>query len=487
MRFLAPSTAVLACLALAACAHRPQPDLRLPPAYEAHQEAHAPAVALDRWWTSFNDPQLTALIDNALVANPDAKTATARLREARATRASQLSSYLPQGNPSGSATRTENTQISGGFDLPGIPIAGLSGSGVTRSYSGDLNVSWEIDLFGRLFAAKRATDADVAAAAFDYYGVRASLAAQVADAYFQARGLAIQLADAQETVRIRRQLYDLASRRAERGLAPTSEADRVAGDLAQAESQALSLEGELKVQRRLLLILAGRASEATTAVDVPAFVTRAPAVPASLPSDMLRRRPDVLAAEADLAGAFGRQDLARLAFLPTFTLRPGFGWSRSIQVGSDAPPNESKNWSIGVGATQPLFDIPNLIAQNKIYNARAEQAAAAYEKTVQTAFSEAEAALVRLDADRRRVDVLVDGEARAQRAYKAAYKGYELGLNDLETTLSSEQSWRQTRVQLTSAQVQSVRDAVAAFKAIGGGWPVGAPAPAPQAVAARTQ
>lgn len=485
MRLLAPSTAVLACVALAACAHRAEPDLRLPAAYEAHQPANAPAVDLDRWWTTFNDPQLTALIDSALVANPDAKTATARLREARATRVSQLSSYLPQGNPSGSATRTDTDQIEGGLPA-GLEIPGLSFGGVSKSYSGDLNVSWEIDLFGRLFAAKRATDADVAAAEFDYYGVRASLAAQVADAYFQARGLAIQLADAQETVRIRRQLYDLASRRAERGLAPTSEPDRVAGDLAQAESQALSLEGELKVQRRLLLILAGRASETTTSVDVPAFVGAAPAVPASLPSDMLRRRPDVLAAEADLAGAFGRQDLARLAFLPTFTLRPGYGWSRQEQPGSIS---ESKSWSIGVGATQPLFDIPNLIAQNKIYNARAEQAAAAYEKTVQTAFSEAEAALVRLDADRRRVGVLTDGEARAERAYKAAYLGYTLGLNDLETTLSSEQAWRQTRVQLTSAQVQSVRDAVQAFKAVGGGWPVGAPAPvpAPKAVAARTQ
>jgi len=485
MRFLAPSTAVLACLALTACAHRPEPDLRLPAAYEAHQEARAPAVELDRWWTSFNDPQLTSLIDSALIANPDAKTAVARLREARATRTSQLSSYLPQGNPSASARRTDTDQISTSLDVPGFPaeLIGLGG-GVSRSFSGALDVSWEIDLFGRLFAAKRATDADVAAAAFDYYGVRATLAAQVADAYFQARGLAIQLADAEETVRIRRQLYDLASRRAERGLAPTSEADRVAGDLAQAEAQALSLEGELKVQRRLLLILAGRASEATTSVEVPALVGVAPAVPASLPSEMLRRRPDVLAAEADLAGAFGRQDLARLAFLPTFTLRPGIGWSKQEQPGTSS---ESKNWSIGVGAVQPLFDIPNLIAQNKIYNARAEQAAAAYEKTVQTAFSEAEAALVRLDADRRRVDLLTDGEARAARAYKAAYKGYELGLNDLETTLSAEQAWRQTRFQLTSAQVQAVRDAVQAFKAIGGGWPVGAPAPVPNALAARTQ
>lgn len=477
MRLLVPSTTVLACLVLAACATRAEPDLRLPAAYEVPPPKQAPAVELDRWWATFNDPQLTALIDSALVANPDAKTAAARLREARATRVSQLSSFLPQGNPSASATRTDTTQIAGGFGIPG-----LEAGGVSEAYSGNFNVSWEVDIFGRVFAARRAADADVEAAGFDYYTARTSLAAQVADAYFQARGLAIQLADARETVRIRRDLYDLTTRRAERGLAPTSEADRVAGDLAQAEAQAETLAAELQVQKRTVLILAGRTWEPTASVDIQPFVGVAPEVPASLPSDLLRRRPDVRSAEAQLRGVFGRQDLTRLAFLPTFTLNPGFGWSRSEQPGFV---NETSNWSIGGAVTQPVFDIPNLIAQTRIYDARAEQAAAAYERTVQTAFAEAEGTLVRLGADRRRVKLLTDGEARAERAYKAARQGFTLGLNDLETTLSAEQAWRQTRVQLTSAQVQAVRGAVQAYKAIGGGWPVGQTAPVPQAVAAR--
>ena len=471
----AASISLIACLALAACASKPKPDLRLPAAYEAPQPAAAVPVALDRWWTTFNDPQLNTLIEQALIANPDAKTAAARLREARATRDSSLFHFLPQGNPDGSATRT-NTK--GGLTIPGLEIPGLTSGGITDSYSANFNVSWEVDIFGRLFAAKRATDADVSAAGFDYVTARTSLAAQVADAYFQARGLAIQLDDARESARIERELYDTASKRADAGLAATSEPDRVAGDLAQSEAQVTALEAQLQAQRRTLLILAGRIVEPTSNIDVPPSVGVAPEVPASLPSDLLRRRPDVRSAEAQLAGAIGRQDVARLAFLPTFTLKPGYGWSKSVQGPSQTI---SSSWSIGGAVSQPILDIPNLVAQLKTYNARAEEAAAAYEKAVQTAFSESETALVGLDADRRRVALLTNGEARAHRAYNAALKGYQLGLNDLQTTLSSEQGWRSARTQLTSAQVQAVRRAVQAYKAIGGGWTVGDAPPKPLA------
>jgi outer membrane protein TolC len=104
---------------------------------------------------------------------------------------------------------------------------------------------------------------------------------------------------------------------------------------------------------------------------------------------------------------------------------------------------------------------------------------------VQTAFGEAEGAMVRLDANRRRVAILTDGEVRARRAYEASRLGFTRGLNDLQTTLSAETAWRATRTELTSAQVAAVRQAVQAYKAIGGGWPgaVGAPAPAPEAAA----
>lgn len=463
----------LAC-SVSACASapHPRPDLRLPAAYEAPAGPPADSGGIDRWWTVFQDVELNGLIDSAFAANPDAKTAAARLREARATWFTDMNRFLPQGDATSSASRQTTQQLSGSaISIPGLIIPGLQFAGTQEAYQANFNVSWEADIFGRAIVTRRAANADVAAAGFDYQSTRVSLAAQVADAYFQVRGLAIQLADARETVRIDRDLYELAGARARLGLVAKSEADRVAGDLARGEAQVEQLRTELQIEKRTLLILSGRAYDPTTSIDAPPDVGRAPAVPASLPSELLRRRPDVRSAEAGLAAAIGRENLARLAFLPTFTLSPGVGWSKTVQGGSALA---LSTWTLGAAVSQPVLDLPNLMAQLRVQNARTAEAAAAYEKAVQTAFGEAESALVRLDGDRRQVQLLTDGEVRARRAFEAARNGYARGLNDLETMLSAETSWRVTRTELTSAQVSAVRQAVQGFKAIGGGWADGA-------------
>jgi NodT family efflux transporter outer membrane factor (OMF) lipoprotein len=468
MRPQLPIAVVLA-LAVAACASPRAPDLNLPRAYEA-QPGAAGAVALDQWWTAFGDPQLTALVEQALAANTDVRTAASRLQEVRAQRTSALTAFLPQGDLTGSGSKTHTEQLSG----TQVSIPGFSTSGDSEAYRANFNVSWEVDLFGRVFAAMRAANADVSATRYAYEATRAAIAAQVADSYFQARGLAIQLADAQETVRIQSELYDLTSKRGQIGIAATSEADRVAGELAQARASAEALTAELQAQRRAILILAGRVVEPTSAIDAPPHVGDAPPVPAALPGELIGRRPDVRQAEAQLRSAAGRQDLAGLEFLPTITFTPGLGWSKTSQPGFES---ESRSWTIGGAITQPVLSIPRLLADLKVQNARTEQAVINYEKVVQTAFGEAEGALVRLDADRRRVTLLTDGEARARRAYNAARLGYDRGLTDLNTLLNTEQSWRATRAQLTAAQVQAVRRTVQAYKAIGGGWNPDRPAP----------
>jgi len=456
--------AVLACLALGACAHVRTADVRLPAAYEAPKGVPAGAIDLDRWWLAFNDAELTGLVDQALAANPDARSAAARLAEARANRAEALVHFLPQGDITGSTRRTDTKQLAGTvFNFPGF-----SSSGTSEASAVNFNASWEVDLFGRFFAARKAVNGDLAAARFDYEGARASLAASVADAYFQARGLAIQLADAQETVRIERELYDSATKRAAVGIAATSDADRVAGDLAQAQAQAAGLEAELQAQRRTILILAGRTIEPTANLAVDASVGQLPAVPAAIPSELLKRRPDVRQAEARVAAAAGRSETDVLAFLPTLDFTPGLGWQKQSQPGFTTT---VRTVVTGGSFTQPLLSIPRLLAELKAQDARTEQAVIAYEKAVQTAFSDSEGTLVRLDADRRRVALLTDGEARAARAYKAAKLGYDRGLTDLQTALSAEQSWRATRSQLTAAQVQAFRRTVQAYKALGGGWP----------------
>jgi NodT family efflux transporter outer membrane factor (OMF) lipoprotein len=463
MRFH-PSAAVLASLALVACAHARKADVRLPATYEAPQPAGAAAVALDHWWTAFGDPQLDGLVQHALEANPDARSATARLAEARASAQSSLTQFLPQGDATASARRTHTKQLSGTvFNFPGF-----SSSGTNEQDAANLNVSWEVDLFGRIFGAARAARGDIAAARFDYEGTRWSLAAQLADSYFQARGLAIQLADAREAVTIEQGLYELAQKRAQRGLGASSDADRVAGDLAQARASAESLAAQLQAARRQVLILAGRPIDPTSSLEVPAQVGRIPPVPATLPSQLLERRPDIREAQARVQSASGRLLLQDLAFFPTLSLTPGVGWSRTVQPGFSAT---TDSWTIGGSLTQPVFSIPRLLLDLKAQNARTEQAVLAYEKAVQTAFGEAEGALVNLEADRRRVDILAEGETRARRAYDAARLGYQRGLTDLDAVLNAEQAWRSARIQLTSTRVQGLRQAVAAYKAIGGGWP----------------
>lgn len=458
--------AVVATLAVAACASTRDVDTRLPAAYEAPAATAAPDPALlDAWWTAFGDPQLNALVDQALAASPDARTAAARLREARAVRAGALTAFLPQGNLRGSGSKTENKVVDGTV----ISVPGFSSAGDSETYSANFDVSWELDLFGRLWATRRAANAEIAAARLDYEAARASLAANVADGYFQARGLAIQLDDAKATERIQSELYRVASIRAERGLGSTADADRVAGDLAQARSSVAQLEAELQAQRRNLLILTGRGIEPTASLPVTAEVGAVPEVPAVVPAELLARRPDVRRAEAMLVSALGRLDYAKLAFFPTFKLAPGIGLQKSEQPSYSAT---IQSWTIGANVTVPVLDIPRLLSELKAQDARTEQAAIAYEKAVQTAYGEAENALVQLAADRRRLALLDAGEDRAERAFEASRRGYGAGLVDLQTTLNNEQAWRAVRTQETAAQVQALRRAVQAYKALGGGWPL---------------
>lgn len=455
---------LVAGLTLAACATPRMADVRLPAAFEAPTPAPAGALALDTWWTAFGDPELTTLVEQALAHNPDIRTARSRLGEIRAQSASSLLRYLPQGDATVSKRRTDTEQLSG--TLANIP--GFSTSGVSEQAAANFNVSWEVDAVARGFLAFTAAAAEADRARFGYEATRAAIAAQAADSWFQAKGLAIQLADARETVRIVQALYDLSSKRAQIGLVSTSEPDRVAGDLAQAQAQVTALEAMLQVQKRAILVLTGRTIEPTANIQASSTVGEIPRVPNALPSELMTRRPDIRQAQAALRSAVRQQRLALAAFFPTVMLTPGIGWQKIDQPGFSS---ETQNWSIGGSITQPVLSVPRLIADLKVQNARTEQAVTAYEKTVQTAFQETEGALVNLDADRKRVDLLTDGELRARRAFDAAENGYGRGLTDLTVTLSAEQSWRGVRAQLTAAQVQALRRTVQAYKALGGGWP----------------
>ncbi len=452
----------------------PTPAVRMPAAYAAVPTPAPAAAALDQWWRLFNDPALNALEAEAELSGDDFRTAAARILEARATRSAQTAQTLPTGSISGAASHEKAYEIGGtGSNLNPT-------SGVTDSASGTFNVSWELDLFGRLAVARRVADADAAEARFNVEGLRASLAAEVADAYFRGQGLAIQLEDARQTVRIERDLLGVARRKAAAGAAPLDDVDSTAGPLAQAEAQAADLQAQLSATRRQLLILVGRDLDRIDDLPLNGSTPEIPPMPSALPAELLARRPDIREAEYRLRAELGAARLAHLAIFPKITLLPGLGLSSTASPGvSYIPPATLVSsrqvattgfWSLAAGVTAPTFDIPRLLAEARAEDARARQSAIAYEKTVRAAFGEAQNAFTDLAAGEQATGLLADGEDRARRAYDASQRRYAQGLGDLTATLSAEQSWRSIRSSLTAERVDTLRRAVRTYKALGGGW-----------------
>ncbi len=458
---------------LAACAvgpHIPHVNAPLPAAFESQPTPAPSEVRIDKWWSLYNDPQLEGLVEQALRSAPDARSAMSRLEQAKYVRSSALSSFWPQGNVQGQFDRTGTTTIQGPAPLQIAPgeFISLTNSGVLDSYGANFNVTWEADLFGRGAATRKKANADLSAARFDFEASRTSLAANVADQLFQARGLAIQLEDAKQEAEIERQLADVAGKKAKYGLGPLSDAQQTDSQLAQSKAQVADLTTQLHAAKRTLLVLVGRGADPIDSLSANAAdVGVAPAIPTSVPGQLLARRPDIREAAAQITSAKGAYRLDELALFPTFNLTPGVGLTSATELGSAIT---SDSWTLGASALQPILDIPRLMAQIKVQGQQATQSVIAYEKAVQTAYGESDNALVQLGSDEERVRLLKTGEAEGLSAYEASKKRYQAGIDDLSTVLTAERTWRSARTALTGAEVQALRRSVQAFKALGGGW-----------------
>jgi NodT family efflux transporter outer membrane factor (OMF) lipoprotein len=426
----------------------------MPVQYDAAAQDQLPPTSLDTWWLLFDDVQLTALVERALSNGLDARLAFARLEEARAIRGRALSSFAPQGSLQGSADITGTENLDG------------QDPGSTRSVDVTFPVTWEIDLFGRRAATRKAADADLAAARFDYEAARAALVAQVAQTLFQARGLAAQLDDANASLRIQQDLLELLNRQVERGLTAQSQADRVAGDVARMQAQMLALQSELAAAKRSLLLLVGDGMAPIESMTISPDMYEAPSIPATVPADLMVRRPDIRQARERIENASGNVRLAELDFFPRLSFQPSLGLS--MQRGSEKV--STGFWSLGVGASVPVLDRAMLLSALDIQSALGQQAVIGYEQAVQNAFVESDQALSRLVADRQRIAVLVDGQIRAKRAHDAARIRFTRGLGGLQEVLDAEVAWRATQTALTTARLDALQRSVQTFKALGGGW-----------------
>ena len=446
-----------------------------PQAYESPRpepDSLSPA-SLDRWWTLYGDTQLDALVDRALANSPDARDALAKLQQAAAIRTETIDqAYLPTTSLTASESRSDTKVLSGAVtSVPGVP-GGFTEAGASNTLSAGFDVSWELDLFGRRAVTRRTANADFYTAAFTYEATRTALIGNVALSLFQARGLALQLQDAREIARIDRDLLRLTSVKFDHGLSPRSDLDQATATAEAADAQAESLRAQLETSRRTLLVLIGSGFDPLASLPAGPDVGTPPAVPATLPGDLLRRRPDIRSAEWRITSAKGTLRTDELAVLPTIKLSPGV----TLADASGPFGGTTAVWSLGANLTAPILDRPRLLAQIRAQRAVAEQDVIAYEKAVQTAYGDVENAFTNLDSDRRRLAMLQSAETRAQAAYTAARTGYGRGYSDLTAALQAETTWRNIRSQRSSAQSTVMQRSVQVFEALGGGWTPDAPA-----------
>ena len=436
-----------------------RPELPVPDAFSS-----APPQAdgsLDAaWWQSFDDPVLTALVEEALRENRDLVAATARVEQAAAAVTVARAPIFPQLGYEGSAARQQASGTTAAPLPPTVPNP-------QDAYSGLLTASWEIDLWGRIRRETEAARARMLASAQARRGVLLSLTSGVLTGYLQLRSLDDQLGVVRQTVHTREESLRVFEARRRAGVVSDLELAQVRSELDAARAAVPSLELQVEQAENALSVLLGRN---------PGPVERGrrigelgtPPIPAGLPSDLLERRPDVRQAEANLVAANALMGAARARYFPSVSLTGAFGGiSQELDALFDGP---SEAWSYGGSITGPLFAGGAVRAQSRQAQAQRKEALAGYELAVQSAFRDAENALKAAQSTRQRLDILT-GQVASLRDYaRLARRRYEGGYTSYLEVLDAERALLNGELTVAQAEAEHRNALVGTYRALGGGW-----------------
>ena len=451
---------LLAACTLAPTYHQPPPPAQIESFKEAGDWAPAqPADTQSRgpWWSAFGEPRLDELERTLHDSNPDLRAALARFEQARALALSARSNVFPSVGASASGKRE---RLSGN-----APVAG---AGATfNDFITSLNLSWEIDVFGRLRSEAAAAGARAQASNADLSAITLALEAELANDYFSLRGADAQLRLLADTVRTYDRAYELTRDRYEGAIA-------AAADVAQADTQRQNARAQLaavRLQRAQLehaiAVLLGRVP-AGFALEAGELAGAPPAIDPGLPSTLLQRRPDVASAERAVAAANAEIGVARAAWFPVFTLTGAAGFESSLASSWVTAP--SRFWSVGPSGQVPLLDLGARTALNRRARAAYDEAVAQYRKATLTAYQEVEDNLAALHHI---ADELAADEAAAASAQRAAYhadRRYSAGVADyIEVTTTQTAALQAERAAL-DARVARINAAIGLVRATGGGW-----------------
>ncbi|EKM95897.1 outer membrane protein OprN [Stutzerimonas degradans] len=458
MKFFALS---LLTLALSACAVGP--DYRAPQP-EPARISHAASGDYDRsrfeaaWWQQFEDPTLDALVSKSLAENRELRIAYARLQEARAIRDDISNDRLP------TVTAGARADI-GKAQQPGVTERRVN----SERYDLGLDMIWELDLFGRIQRSLEASEAQADVAEAELYQLQVSLIAELVDAYGQLRGAQLRERIARDNLANQRNSHELTEQLRDAGMGSELDVLRADARLAATEASLPQLQAQqTRARNRIATLLGQRADQLSVDLARRELPAIAKALPIGDPGELLRRRPDIRAAERQLAAATANVGVATADLFPRVSVSGflGFIAGRGSQIGSSA----AQAWGVAPSISWAAFDLGSVRARLRGAEADADGALARYEQQVLLALEESENAFSDYArAQERQLSLLRQSTASRAAAQQAAIR-YREGTVDFLVLLDAERERLAAEDAQAQAEIEVYRGIVALYKALGGGW-----------------
>ncbi|MGD0537077.1 MAG: multidrug efflux RND transporter permease subunit [Verrucomicrobiota bacterium] len=420
------------------------------------------------WWRGFNDATLDRLVDRAVATNHDLRIATARVREARALRTQAAFGLAPTVTADAGYNKSLTSKDSEPFPL-------TRQQRELQLYNAGFDATWELDLFGHVRRAVEASTAEVAATEAARQDVLVSLIAEVARNYFELRGRQNELEIAWRNATNQQDTLDITLAKLKAGRATELDGARARSQLNATLALIPPLEAGIKQTiYRLGVLTGGQPAALEPELALPAPMPALPAlVNLGRPAELLRRRPDIRAAERSLAAATARIGVQTADLFPRVTFQGNLGLSANeisglFKSGADT-------YSFGPQITWAALDLGRVRARMKAAHAEADAQLAAYEKTVLTALEETEDALVEFDRAQARRDYLITSAQAAGEAVALANRRYRSGIDEFLTVLDTQRTQLSIQDQLAQSETHTATALVAVYKSLGGGWEIEAP------------
>jgi len=465
---------VLAMVAvLAGCAVGPDyraPELLFDENWVAASDSSSADPLPDRWWSTLADPVLNELLVDAARSNPDIGIAESRVAEARALRGVARSVFWPRAGLAARHTRFEQS-----IESPGAAGALIEAGLVPREvdfYTALVDASWEIDVFGGNRRRAEAAGARLDAAIAQREAVRLAILAETATAYFELRGAQVRLAIAHRNIESQARTLELTQRKIDAGLARRIDELRAEAQWKAARAEVPGLNASIRASVWRLGTLTGRRpEEMPKSLQAEGELPSQPgAVPVGLRGELLRRRPDVLAAERELAAATADMGVAKADFFPRLVLSANYGFESATvsSLGDVRARTSALVPAIGL----PLFQGGRLQAGVDGADARAQAAFSAYRKAVLQALADAESAITAYGEEIATYDELDAAADASIRAADIAERLYEQGLADFLTVLDAERRRNEAVDARAQSHTRLLLNLARVYKALGGGWTV---------------